>query len=84
MIEIIIVDIICEFQVVYWVEFEMVMNYIVNLINFDGVCVEEIKKVFVVDVVEEFNYVQMFVKCIKMIGGKVLGSEVFVVVQLFF
>lgn len=40
----------------YWMEIEIVINYISNSINFDGVMAEKIKKSLAQDITEEIAY----------------------------
>lgn len=56
-------------------ELETVMNYLANATNLDGVRAEEIKKSLQTDVTEELGHAQMLARRIKIIGGRVPGSQ---------
>ncbi len=70
-----------ELKVGYWMEIETVMNYLANSTNLDGVRAEEIKKSLAVDIQEELGHAQVLAKRIKVLEGKVPGSQEFKATQ---
>lgn len=61
----------------YWMELEIVTNYIANSVDLDGVRAEEIKKSLAADVTEELLHAQNLARRVKEVGGRVPGSSGF-------
>ena len=70
-------EIISELIVSYWMEMETVQNYLANSENLDGVRAEEVKKSLAEDVLEELGHAQQIAKRIRVLGGRIPGSEGF-------
>lgn len=76
-------EIVGELIVSYWMEMETVQNYIANSENLDGVRAEEVKKALAEDVAEELGHAQQLARRIRVLGGRIPGSEGFRAVQKF-
>lgn len=59
----------------YNAEIETVMNYIANSVNLDGVRAKHISTALAADIVEELTHAQTLAKRIKVLGGRVPGSQ---------
>ncbi len=59
----------------YNAEIETVANYIANSIHLDGMLAMEVKESLEEDVTEELGHAQQLARRIKVLGGKVPGSQ---------
>jgi len=59
----------------YNMELETVMNYIANSIHLDGIRAKHIKDSLAADVPEELGHAQLLAKRIKVLEGRVPGSQ---------
>ena len=59
----------------YASELETVQNYLANSVDLDGVRAEEIKKSLAADIPEELGHATMLARRIKVLGGRVPGSQ---------
>ncbi|MFP4224465.1 MAG: ferritin-like domain-containing protein [Phycisphaeraceae bacterium] len=65
----------------YNMEIETVANYLANSIHLDGMLATEIKESLEEDVQEELGHASQLAKRIKILGGKVPGSQALKMVQ---
>lgn len=61
----------------YNMELETVCNYVSNSIHLDGMLASEIKESLEEDVTEELGHAQTLARRIKVLGGKIPGSQAF-------
>lgn len=59
----------------YNMELETVINYRTNSIHLDGMLAQEIKESLEADVTEELGHAGMLAKRIKVLGGRIPGSQ---------
>lgn len=62
-------------QKAYNMELETVANYVANSIHLDGMLAMEVKESLQQDVQEELGHAQSLAKRIKVLGGRVPGSQ---------
>ncbi len=65
----------------YNAEIETVANYLANSINLDGMLAMEIKESLSADITEELGHAKQLAARIKVLGGKVPGSQALVMNQ---
>ena len=70
-------EIVKELIVSYWMEMETIQNYIANATNLDGLKAEEVKKALTADIAEELTHAQQLAARVRVLGGRVPGSEHF-------
>jgi len=68
-------EIVAMLQKSYNMEIETVANYVANSIHLDGMLAQEVKESLAGDVQEELGHAQKLAHRIKILGGRIPGSQ---------